>query len=363
VIVGAGRPLRFLLLVGVGWTTLRVVALWQETGSLPRAIRDAVPLVAPVQRALASTSLPSMNRVVPHANTASRVSAGEPRVSLLVPKASPILPAAAPSIIAAAEPVTRSSPFPAPTGAASASVVQLALTGSPQIASAAGAEPQAQTQLPRALAQVERTNRLTGSGWLIARGGRGLGASATAPQLGGAQGGVRLDYAIGHGLAATGRVAAPAAGAGREVSLGVAWRPAGVPLRFVAEQRVAIDGGRSGPSLGVSGGVFTRLPARFRLESYAQAGLIARDGLERYADGIVRVARPIASPGAVSLDLGVGAWGGAQRGVARLDVGPSAGLAVPLADRTIRVALDWRQRVAGQARPGSGPALSIGSDF
>jgi hypothetical protein len=29
----------------------------------------------------------------------------------------------------------------------------------------------------------------------------------------------------------------------------------------------------------------------------------------------------------------------------------------------VRLSIDWRQRIAGRARPGSGPALSIGSDF
>ncbi|WP_204317143.1 hypothetical protein, partial [Klebsiella aerogenes] len=29
----------------------------------------------------------------------------------------------------------------------------------------------------------------------------------------------------------------------------------------------------------------------------------------------------------------------------------------------LRIALDWRQRVAGEARPGSGPALTLGADF
>ncbi|MBS0285465.1 MAG: hypothetical protein JSS15_13700, partial [Proteobacteria bacterium] len=58
----------------------------------------------------------------------------------------------------------------------------------------------------------------------------------------------------------------------------------------------------------------------------------------------------------------LGAWGGAQRGAARLDVGPAAGVAVPAA-MPLRISLEWRQRIAGDARPGSGPALSIGADF
>jgi hypothetical protein len=29
----------------------------------------------------------------------------------------------------------------------------------------------------------------------------------------------------------------------------------------------------------------------------------------------------------------------------------------------VKVHVDWRQRIAGNARPGSGPALTLASDF
>jgi hypothetical protein len=61
--------------------------------------------------------------------------------------------------------------------------------------------------------------------------------------------------------------------------------------------------------------------------------------------------------------LGGGAWGAAQRDAQRFDIGPSATLALPLGKQNVRLALDWRQRIAGDARPGSGLALTLGSDF
>ena len=100
--------------------------------------------------------------------------------------------------------------------------------------------------------------------------------------------------------------------------------------------------------------------AGFRLEGYAQGG-VARIGA--FADGAARLARPVGEVAGLELDLGIGAWGGAQPGAARLDVGPSATLLVPLADARVRIGLEWRRRVAGRAAPGSGPALTIGSDF
>ena len=105
------------------------------------------------------------------------------------------------------------------------------------------------------------------------------------------------------------------------------------------------------------------LPLDFTFEAYGQAGAIARARIDTFADGALRATREVARAGDARLDLGAGAWGAAQRGAARLDLGPSAVATIPLGDDTIRVAVDWRERVAGDARPGSGPALSIGADF
>src|SRR3546814_10233062 len=64
--------------------------------------------------------------------------------------------------------------------------------------------------------------------------------------LGGSQAGARLAYAIdpAHRLQLVGRVATPLRGRGREAAIGVAWQPTRAPVRVVAEQRFAIDGGR-----------------------------------------------------------------------------------------------------------------------
>ena len=136
-------------------------------------------------------------------------------------------------------------------------------------------------------------------------------------------------------------------------------------MRLVAEERIAIDGGGSGPALWAWSAASARSRSRsvFRLEAYGQAGVIRRTDAEAYADGALRVAHPIAKIGAARIDLGAGAWGGAQRGAARLDVGPSVAVTVSLAKHPVRLTLDWRERVAGSARPGSGPALTLGTDF
>lgn len=56
--------------------------------------------------------------------------------------------------------------------------------------------------------------------------------------------------------------------------------------------------------------------------------------------------------------------GGAQKGAARLDVGPAASAAVGLGESGgARLAVDWRFRVAGSAAPKSGPALTLSAGF
>ena len=73
----------------------------------------------------------------------------------------------------------------------------------------------------------------------------------------------------------------------------------------------------------------------------------------------IRLWNPIAK----KLSVGTGVWAGGQRNVTRLDLGPHADFSVPLGEKTARVALDWRVRVAGDARPKSGVAITLSTSF
>ena len=64
-----------------------------------------------------------------------------------------------------------------------------------------------------------------------------------------------------------------------------------------------------------------------------------------------------------AVELGVGAWGAAQPGAARLDAGPGLAYRLPLRGANVRIEADWRFRLAGDAAPGSGPALTLATDF
>jgi hypothetical protein len=61
--------------------------------------------------------------------------------------------------------------------------------------------------------------------------------------------------------------------------------------------------------------------------------------------------------------IGAGAWGGAQPGASRLDAGPTLSWRLPAARAHLRIEAGWRFRLAGEAAPGSGPALTLLADF
>lgn len=330
---GRGRPLRFLAMVAVAWVGARVAILWPQTGSLPAAIDAAIPIA----------------RAAP---------AGAP----MVPK-----PTARHFEVSLRPAIT--APLPAyrtPLGDDNPRV-QLALMALAQYGEAYAVPPPLLTLPGRSVASVaaapERLDPLPDrwslSAWMVARGAGGSGA-APGGQIGGGQAGARVAWLVSprHRLAAYGRITTPLSGSGREAALGLEWQPSRAPVRLIAERRFGLDGNPGGTGLGLITGLDTEWRG-FRLEAYGQAGAVLRRRADPYADGAARGTRTVETSGPVRLGLGAGAWGAAQRDARRLDIGPSATLAV----RNLRLALDWRQRVAGEARPGSGLALTLGADF
>lgn len=199
------------------------------------------------------------------------------------------------------------------------------------------------------------------SAWTFVRDD-GTGPSlAPGGTLGGSQAGARLLYPIGDGLALSARLYAPLRHLrGGEGALGLDWQPAArLPLHLVAERRQDLGGGgRSAFALSAYGGVSRDLPRRFRIDAYGQAGVVGTRSRDLFADGAVRIVAPVGP-----LEAGAGAWGGAQPGIARLDAGPSISWRLPVRGADVRLQADWRFRVAGDAAPGSGPAVTIATSF
>jgi hypothetical protein len=312
----AGRPIRFLVLVIGGWTVVRVTMLW-PAGSLPVA-----PVMRPVRPVVRNAAMPVAWAAAPRGVPALVFRAIRPTLRPAAPTLRPVSPLSEPA------PLTFASVAPG-------QIVAPLLPASPRYRPA---------------------SRWSGSAWAALRGG---GGAFNTGQLGGSQAGVRIVYALDRHWSAVARIAAPIGATGTEASLAVEWRPGRLPLRLVAERRVLLDSGRQGTAVGVVGGFGPAPIGRgVRAEGYVQAGVIRRDTNAAFVDGSLKIRRPIGP-----LELGVGAWGGAQPGVARLDLGPSLGLDLPVARHRLRLSLEWRQRVAGRARPGSGIALTLGSDF
>jgi hypothetical protein len=330
---GRGRPLRFLAMVLFAWVGARVAMLWPQTGSLPAAIRAVLPMARAEPRPLSPIVPPQVMATVQTYRAPLRLAVayraplgdGDPRVQLALMG---LVQYGVPGGVAAAPPF--------------ASIATLPLAALPA--------PERFDPLP---------DRWSLSTWAVVRaGGAGL-AAAPGGQLGGGQAGARLAWLLAPRarLAAYARITTPLQGRGREAALGLEWQPTRAPLRLIAERRFGLDGAPGGTGLGMVTGVDAEWRG-FRLEAYGQAGAVLRRRTDPYADGAARGVRMLGD-GPARLGLGAGAWGAAQRDAQRLDIGPSATLAV----RNLRLALDWRQRVAGEAKPGSGLALTLGADF
>jgi hypothetical protein len=200
-----------------------------------------------------------------------------------------------------------------------------------------------------------------------------LPSLAPSGQLGGSQGGLRLAYALDDAgsLAAFARMSRPLRGSGgSEAAIGISAKPfAKIALQFAVERRIALEkGGRDAIAAYVSGGtgpdVISKGPAKgLEVESYGQAGIVGTKKQDGFADGMVRLAAPIQIDDRNKLALGAAAWGGAQPGVSRMDIGPQLQLRGTEKDMRYRLSVDWRERVAGSARPGSGVAITLVAGF
>jgi len=336
-------PIRFLIGVAALWTMARGVALtgWGPAASLPLTPRR-FPFRSPVAPRLFAipTSSPSVPRL-------PRAADGLPAPpTIIVPRRRP-LPADRPE-------TAGQTPRPLPLLAAAppgSGHRYSRISGVAEAAATAGPPP---------------ARRWSGSAWAFLRGG-GRATALSPGQIGGGQAGARILYRLAPGLSATARISTAIGGFRQtETSIGLDWTPvARLPIHLMAERRIAIDsGGRNAWTLGAAGGVDdVRIAAGWRLDAYGEAGVVGAHRRDLYADGAVRIARATGVGDGKTLALGGGLWGAAQPGASRLDIGPSAVLRLPVAHRTMAIALDWRERVAGHARPGSGAALTVATDF
>ncbi len=222
--------------------------------------------------------------------------------------------------------------------------------------------------------RVAGERRWSGDGWLMWRQGGAAPAGGLAPPVYGAsQGGLVLRYRLAPSSALQPtlymRVTGALDGSGQaDSAFGFSARPiAGLPLIAAVEGRVSrFSNGTT--HLRPAAMVVTELtpqpmPFALRAETYAAAGYVGGPGATAFVDGQLRVDHHVASFGPSEIRAGGGMWGGAQAGAGRLDIGPTATVRLAGDHYAARLGLDWRLRVAGDALPTSGPAMTLSAGF
>lgn len=340
-------PLRFLAVVLGGWAAVRT-AIVAPPWSAPPA--DAAAASPPIRRAAAAASPLQPGPALPPGRRIGAAPAGIVPATAVPPRPRPLpgRPGTAPAPLG---PV-------AGTRSAGAAVALPAAAAIPVLA-----DPLAAAAPPAPVPAAGR--RWSLSAWAFARRGKAA-PLAVGGLLGGSQAGARLVYRINRDrhrpLALSARLSSPLPRAsGAEAAFGLDWRPSRrVPVHLLAERRQALGGeGRSAFAVALHGGVGDVPIGRFRIDAYAQAGIVGTRSRDPFGDGSLRLSLPLGR----RLRFGAGAWAAAQPGASRLDLGPQAALRLPVAGRAVTVAADWRLRAAGDAKPGSGPTLTLATDF
>ena len=361
------RPsLRFLAIAVIGWAGVRAATL----GSVPGAELFKLQPAAPRPAALAATQFPEITPIGPAPAVpplmypaAAPVAMGSPQ-PLVIPvyysyRTAPApTPRATPAVWELPEP--RRQLYDPPAQRDLWPLVQTSVpTWSP--AQSTVTAP-LQSAAPAVLAQ--RFDRIQLTMWAMIRDRQVLGGPtslASGGTLGASQAGARLFYNFTPDIAAVVRSSSEVNRRGGELAAGVRMRPLrSIPVWITAERRQRLGqfgGGRNAFALFAETGVYDRpLLWGFSLDGYAQAGVVGMSSRDLFADGGAAFTRPLFR----EFSGGFGVWGGVQPGLYRVDAGPRLTMKVR---RNVKVHADWRQRLAGNAQPGSGPVLTLAGDF
>jgi hypothetical protein len=369
--------LRFLTLAVIGWAGVRAAML----DSLPGAeLFSITPSAARVVAPIAATQFPALDPLAPEpalaeapppiateASAPIRYVQGYVGVPVAMSRGATAvyrLPAAMPAAASDLPPPRRlAGIMPMPTRSLYSELPTLdqlaSIGGMSRVPSRAAFPAQSVPIDPR------KIDRLQLSTWALLRsqqtGVAGSRSLASGGQLGASQAGARLVYNLDRRLALTGRISSEVGRRGGEVAAGVRVHPIqSIPIWLTAERRQAVGkygGGRSAFAFFLEGGLYDRpLPWDFRLNSYVQGGVVGLKSRDLFVDGGFTVTRPVWK----QFSAGFGVWGAAQPHLYRVEAGPRVTMKVR---NNLKVHVDWRQKLAGNARPGSGPALTLAGDF
>lgn len=357
-----GKPLIAFSMILGGWIFARIM-LWQSP-FLP--VLDA------------RSSYPFAERAAPESPTEAneRPMAGHNPVAVSAH--------AAPAIIRATQrqtpqigPIVESHAYRGGTG--HHLLMMAAFNYAPQFAGAQSGFIQAPLPFPTGrnatrAARPAKADRWLFDAWAFVREGAGR-PSAAGPVIatyGGSQAGAVLRYRLrpdsGLDPKAYLRAVSSLSGPGQQdVAAGVSLKPVRtLPLLVAAEARVSQSGDatRLRPAIMVvSDAAPVHLPLGMRATSYAQAGYVGGEFATAFADGQAVVDCEVARFNLATVRAGVGSWAGVQKGAHRVDVGPTIHTDITVAQKPVLIAVDYRQRVDGNASPRSGFALTVSTSF
>lgn len=150
----------------------------------------------------------------------------------------------------------------------------------------------------------------------------------------------------------------------REWAAGLSWRPLPTfPAQLSLERRFRPDRPDAVAAFVSGGHDGTSLPLGFALDGYGQAGFVTGKSGGAFADAQLHILKNIASDGHARLAAGAGAWAGGQNDIMRVDIGPSVRANLKAGATSLRLDASWRFRIAGNARPGDGPAVTLSTSF
>lgn len=211
--------------------------------------------------------------------------------------------------------------------------------------------------------------------WTLWRQGSGgaLVSQGRVPSYGASQAGALLAYRLAPANRRDSRAYlrlyhALIDGGEGELAMGLSARPVpALPVRAFAELRATSFGDgstRLRPAvLAATELAPQKLPAALRGELYLQGGYVGGKGHTAFADGQLHVLRDVKQFDLARISVGGAAWGGAQKGAHRLDLGPTLQADLALGKAPARLSIDWRERVAGNADPDSGVAITLSTRF
>ena len=359
--VRRGDPLLFLIAVLAGWIVARTATLsplWQDDTEGPFQV--ASPHFSAPPSPSREIGAPDVLAAAPVARMNSKKTAD---LALVAGENRPQTVSASHNAV---KPSTVSNALPL-------SALPLAQGTPATRQSAEFGTPDGTAAFPANVTALAATRtRWSADSWLLLREDTTTPVLSDRPSYGRSQAGAVIRYSLAQASPlrphAYLRASAALTGAReQEIAAGISARPlAKLPLRLAVEARAGetARGTRLRPAaFAVTEFPPLRLPLGARAEAYAQAGYVGGEYATAFADGQARIERPVFQRGQTELSAGAGVWGGAQRDAARLDIGPTAAVTFRLGEGRGRVAADYRFRVAGDAEPSSGPALTVSAGF